>query len=172
MIEQLPLFFDRKRQKYYLVGDYFVKDVIVIRHSWSRKHFEQKLLCLNSFNKEKEGVGVIIETRIAQIVNKRPTGCFHVLIQPPGLTDGQNRTVFSVADFSQENEEINDHTKLAGRESWEGVQIGLDPDAVANKNKALSCDEVDSFLLDMQNNKPVVEAIEYGKKREVGHDEH
>lgn len=131
MIEQIPLFFDRKKNQYYYVGicqcsgcKEQIDKVVVLRHSWSKNYFNYSKYCLNCFNKNKGDYGTVVETRTAQICLKRPNNAFHVLIQPPTLEDGNNRTVFSVADENLEGESVNDLTRYSGRESLEGCKIG------------------------------------------------
>ena len=74
-------------------------------------------------------------------------------------TVNSNITVFdhAISDAGIKSDtsscEVNDQTKLAGKESWDGASIGKSESQVdlecGDKNKMLSNDEVDDLLIDM-----------------------
>lgn len=171
MIKQLPLFFEKNENRYYYVGyckcdgcESLLKDTVIITHYWDKKNSSYSLNCLNCFYKRKETPHIVKEVRGARIVFDRPETAFPVIIQPPGLQSGRgDETVFSMAEKQRENEEVIDRTRLAGRESWSGAQIGKRPEDVESKDKALSAGEVEDLLLGALNATPALESK--GKKR-------
>jgi len=118
-------------------------------------------------------MGTIKESRAVIIVPKRPKGTFHVLIQPPVLSDSRNtETIFSIAEKNIDGEVVNDITKLAGRESIEGCQIGVDPEKLPEDKLITSEKQLDKALRVIMDSKPIIEeSVEYDKRKEVGYDD-
>lgn len=152
-MKQIPLFYAPANKRYYYVGIPVCElcgrqedKRIIIKSSWDKKESYLRLFCLNCFNKDKK-VSTVQEIRGAKVVLSRPKNTILVLNRPPSLVDGRNETVFSIAEKNVSCETVVDHTRLAGRESIEGAQIGLSPGKVDSKNKVLSNDEADKLLL-------------------------
>jgi len=186
MIKQIPLFFDKLQNRYFYVGECEclicqnkIKQTVIIKHSWSKKNSEIGLFCLGCFNKVRTTTGIIGETRGAKLVLERPKGAFPVINYPPSLCEGKNdESVFSMAEKTVEGEIVNDYTRLAGRESWEGSQIGLIPEKVDDKQQILDNSELDKRLLKFRGSKiPKTVSLDYlrgdrkidlGKSRKQG----
>ena len=140
------LFFNAKSKKYYYSGDPQicsicskpVEDIIYFVISLLKREIIVKIYCWNCVNKRENlpAISEAVTNAIICMPDEIPPKSIAVPLVPliPGgrsVKDQMTRptsltTLEAATDLSLEGE-IIDHTKLAGRESWEGSQIGSDP---------------------------------------------
>lgn len=176
------LFLDKKDNKYFYVGDPVcnlkgcslgVNAFHVIMHPKHSKSFES-VYCHNCMTQLKS-TGLMIGSEIKKVLlcDSVPIGAIPIPIKRISLGGNPSTNVFNVATSnrgvaaSSSNVVVKDKTRLSGRESLDDVQIGLSPDLVDEKNNVLDDDELDSFLLDVSNSKPV---LPESKKKLLGDD--
>lgn len=171
-MKQYPIFHVKRENRSYFVGEcqctrcdkeLKLNDVVLVYECWRKKTCYNALFCQDCINKH-EDVSRVESVNTCIVTNKRPPGSYPILISPPTLSDGRNNaTVFSMANENIDGEETRDMTKLAGRESLEGAQIGADiSDVDAEKDKVLSADEAEDFSVELQNSRPAIN--QYDKK--------
>lgn len=174
MMEPIPLYYSKSKRSYFYVGVPICKlcerpqySEIIIRIFWRKKDSERNLYCINCFKKVRS-IDNVQEIRGAKVVGVPPKDAFIVLDRPPTLVSGNVETVFSMAEKNVDGEAVTDLTKLSYKESWEGASIGSEVHD-EEKDRVLSDDEAEHFLLDALNSKPFSDANALGveKKGEV-----
>jgi len=166
------LYFNRKIKQYFLVTGkdcnifcYFCRkiieydDSVIIQRSFTRRSYQKRYWCEKCFPEHKKRQ--VDEVIVAVITAIIPANSIIVPDYAPVLSPtSRKETVFSVATRKKkDNVEIVDRTKLAGRESWEGVQVGHDPEGrVKELDKPLKTEnQALSFLNKLRDSAPAVE---------------
>lgn len=170
----VSLFFDRESALYYYGGepvcqkcDLEIQDVVAVflvnhpKRNWSKGALYCHK-CLQSVLKSCPVCLVAAEIIPVRVGVDVPETAFTVPVQRISLVDGSPGSVFDVALSNRGVQSdasscvVADHTRLSGRECWEGVMIGLSPDDVSRKERVLSDVDVDAFLLGEKEAQPVL----------------
>jgi hypothetical protein len=168
------IYFDKTTGIYYFAGDPICSNckneiidetaVYIIRHP-KRSQSYGSLWCYHCLNFTKKNCpNVILASEIfsIQVGDDIPENAFVMPIMRMSLSTASEVTTFDVAISNKGVKSDTsstvpiDNTRLAGRESWEGSQIGLEPDKVESKNKVLSDSEVDAFLIGQKEALPCI----------------
>ena len=110
-----------------------IEDIIYIRVHWDKLGSGIKYFCFNCQNKQPIHA-TVIENRIAVVTEDIPKDSVPNFFNKPILNNATNLTNFDVALKNLGSETIKDKTVYAGRETWEGTQIGA-PDIIAQLEK-------------------------------------
>lgn len=140
------LFFNSKNKRYFYSGDPQiccicskpVEELIYFVISLLKKEIIVKIYCWNCVNKRQNlpAVSETVTNAIICIPEDIPPKSIAVPLVPliPGgrsvketMTRSTGLSTIDAALDKSLGGEIIDHTKLAGRESWEGAAIGLEP---------------------------------------------
>lgn len=128
------LYFQRKTNQYYLVVDkkdhifcYKCRkligfdDSVIIQRSFSKKSYSKHYycsVCIKHHTKRQYD-----EFKATKISPEVPSYSIIVPEYAPSLSSCRNESVFSMAT-KQDGADVVDRTVLAGKESWDGAQIG------------------------------------------------
>ena len=78
----------------------------------------------------------------------------------PRLSTRKNETVFTAAETQLDQEEIVDKTKHAGRNSWEGMMVGVDP----GPDKLIDFGSLDDHIKGLTHSQKSGRELEYRKE--------
>ena len=162
------LYYDTKTNKYFYVGEAICdgekcelgKAAFHVTIHPNKKASYSQILCHRCLSKAQNTELLIgAEVKMVLLQDMMPEGAFLVPTRRMRFSDS------SVFDAATSNKNIKsdassctiiDNTRLAGKESLECAQIGMNPAELKDKTEMLDHDEADAFLRDMQNSKPVL----------------
>lgn len=130
MKNNIKLFFDPFSKSYFYTGSELCKNcsnelnkVAIIQTSFSKKKSLISFYCFHCINKIRN-LTIYNELKTVFIVDFPPKTAYPIFFNRPSLIQG--KTIFEVADITNDDAIIKDRTKLSGRKgsSWVGSQIG------------------------------------------------
>ena len=180
----MNLFFDKKENRYYFnnitkichhcqreIAD--VSNTIFICNLWSRKQHEILYYCRACALKKKEDAWVYIYKDLlpALLAEHIPMSCVPVLNIPPSLSYSRIDDIFSLAITNREGEKVVNKTKLALKQSFEGIQIGKEDilEICEQKDKEMSTKKGLNYLDMISDSEAMLPETE--KKKEIEYKE-
>lgn len=166
----MDVYFDRESGLYYFDGDPKCSNCgseileesgkYIVWHPKREKSFGS-LWCLDCFSHGKAHFPkALYACELFDVFfGDRPSTAFLIPIQRMRLCTSDELTTFDVAVSNKglrsdvSSTTIKDNTRLAGRESWEGVAIGAD---VPCDSRVLGVDEAAEFLGSFKDSVPIV----------------
>jgi len=136
-VEQL--YYDKDNKSYLLVlpkGDnvfcFLCRELVgiggevIIQRSASKTQYLKRFWCSNCISQHKKQI--YDEFTVAIVGSSFPVGARLVPDLRPSLSASRVDDTFTLANKSRDGEKVIDKTRLAGRESLEGVSIGVMPE--------------------------------------------
>lgn len=164
-IEQLPLYYNSEKRIYYYFGRCNCKyckeeleDLFVCAWAFDNNFFEIYNCCVGCWEKNK--VKQLLtrmkyaEFKIVTSVDSLPKNCIQYLINIPQLSNASELTTIDAVKLKSDF--VEDRTKYANRESFEGASIGVMPE---NKPKIETEEEVTKFLVEHQQARPITQNL-------------
>lgn len=171
------LYFDPHKKQHFYCGDTNCnlcnKDIqgsgiYIIKHYRKKKKSNGILYCINCVSKIKQQKNyddLIFGSEIISVLIKAEPPVNSILIPLRRISLGGNPDM--LCTWAATNNKgllsesgsckINDYTRLAGRESFEGLQIGLDNNKIdykkSNLDAPLDIDSFNNMLLDIKNSR-------------------
>jgi len=168
-MKQPELYYSKKLGNHVLVGFFNctkcgnnIEKGVLFKIGWSKGKPPQVGFFCHKHVKESHTIfGNVVDERFCILKTEKPQvdDLRPIIIAPPNLINCNNMSVFEAADTQIGFEEIEDRTSLAGRQSFEGCQIGIDSDSelIKTKDKILTCDdEVKAELEALRKAKPLI----------------
>lgn len=137
-------------------------DSFFIHKSYSKKEYVKNFYCVNCIKNHKKRI--YDEFLTVEVTNTVPDNSIIVADAPPSLVSG-NASVFTAAISNQGinadcsgGVEVQDNTKLSGRESLEGSSIGRDmTEQLEHLDGAIEEEDALKLLGEIQRSEPVTE---------------